>query len=153
MVDAETKLKTMLEMVMEDLAAEVQKPDVKVSVKTRPGWEAHFSTDLPYNMLTTWQGACKDKKRPGQLDALKLACIILRNQSTALYRNGELIEVNGEAMTLKSQFIMDAVGATSPQETTVKFFGQDGLVEATATAILSACGYDEEVVADPTNAS
>lgn len=145
---------SLLDQFKADMAADAPDVDVLVPHKYRKGYAMRFHTDLPTRQLTRFQKQCVTDRRKGELDQIKLSAIILGNLCTAIVKDGEeLLDPAGNPVTFGSRFFLDAMGHDEAVDAIQTFMVRDGFLLAVAEEMLKQCGYDDEVVPDPTSAS
>lgn len=138
-----------------ELAAPVVMPEVVLPHRFRAGWAVRYSTELDADDLERWR---KRAKRPGkagmrgEIDEIRLACILLANLSKGLERNGApVLDEERRPLTFAHTKVWEIYGAARAADAVRKFYGNDPYLLATLEAVLAAAGVGEEVEPlDPT---
>lgn len=142
---------SMLDEITKDLQTVVHKSSITLKVETRDRWWVRYDPNIDANQLDMWRNRCKRPGKNGDIDALKLACIVLNNTSQGLYfRSDEAVEPvewtdeDSNVVTLRSKVFIQTMHAVDATAAIRKFFGMDSHLLAHGGKILSAAGYDEE---------
>lgn len=138
------------EALRKELSAAVVIPDRTWDVDTRPGYAARFRVDLTDTEFQRLRKQCRVKngKRNPQtgeyeVDELKLSRLVLGVYSTALLRDGVVIEEEGtgDPMTFRSPEFLAIYDAKSVGDAVAAFYGTDGGVISHGRALIQASGW------------
>lgn len=136
-----------LEALQRELQADVEAEDLELQVTSRKGIVVTYGTQIRYEELVAWQRRAKDTRMPGGVNPMKMAALVLANRCRRITIDGETVtDAKGGDATLGSDVILDMVKADSAADAVRKFYGRDGLVEAHATKVLIAAGYNDDAL-------
>jgi hypothetical protein len=149
---------TGLDALRAELSAEVEVELVTLDVPTRPGYAVRYRCDVSYDELATWRKRSADKTKPGHLDEVKLAAIILANKVDGIMAHGTEVTDGDAAVTFASPVFLDLTGKGSAVSALRHFYGLDGHVDAAAKVVLGRSGFGDELAeegddVDPTKTS
>lgn len=139
----------LLELFKQDMTEDLAENDVYFTHKYRPAYRMSFGTDLNDRQLRQWQR--KAMNRDKSIDIMKVCAIVLANLSTGLWRDGVQMMDDGEPFTFRSRGFIDTFSDGDAVEAVQKFMAKDGYLQGTAEAVLTACGFADEVTPDPTD--
>lgn len=105
--------------------------------------ELEFSTQITTNELNRFQKLARGKKRGDDVDAGKASALVLAEKSIAIYINGkQLVDEDGDAMTLRSEGIMSLTGARTAADGVRGLLG-DGVTTSMSDSLVSDAGYGD----------
>lgn len=141
--------------LLAEIAAPVVVPEVIVPHRFRPPWAVQYSTALDLDDLKRWQKRATPPGNRGQVDEVRLACIVLANLCKAILRNGEpVLDLDGAPLTFAHPAVWQTYQAKRAADAVRKFYGNDPYLAATLDAVLAAAGIGDEVeTLDPTRPS
>jgi hypothetical protein len=145
-----------LEALRDELADELEGDLITIPVPARPGYELRCATGVRYEQLSAWRKAAADKTKPGGLNELHYAAIILGNVTRGIRRQGEEVVTPDGPLTFASRELHELLGVTRARDAVIKLFGKDGHVVRACRSVLEAAGYgtdDLSAEADPTQLS
>lgn len=126
-----------LDLLAAELAEELDLPELTIDIPGRQGWALVVDVNIDSNALASWQRRSRDSGWPDGLNQLKLAGIVIANQTTDLVRQGERT-----GFSFRDKRLHGAVNAVDARSAVLKVFGgRDAAVIQTAERILSAAGH------------
>lgn len=143
---------TLLDQLKEEIAKEVTRPEIEMTVPERRGVDLRFSPNISADQLKAWRRNATNKKT-GELDSIKFACYVVGQTLTGIYFDGELVlDDEGNAITFASPVVMEMTNTDRPLPDAIRaFFAIDPHLENAALKILDYAGYGDEVdIEDPT---
>lgn len=141
---------TELAKLTAELEAEVTIEAPTFPVPTRPGWTVTYSAGIDGDDLKEWAKKARDRKAPTGVDNLRMACITLANQCTAIRKDGQPMTEEGDDLTFRSPELQRIVGASRAADAVRLFYGGprhlgDGFVLAHFTELTKLAGFDGDV--------
>lgn len=105
--------------------------------------EFEFSTQITTNELNRYQAASRPKGRKSDVDAGKASALVLAEKSVAIYIDGKkLVDDEGEAMTLRSQEILDLTGSRTAADGVRRLLG-DGTTTSMSDSLVEDAGFGD----------
>lgn len=143
--------KSALDELRDLVATEVATEPETYQVPTRPGWAIRYSTGMTGDQVAFWATQAKNSKKPGGLDQVKWAGLVLGSQAEAIMKNGEHPTETGEALNFRSPDLLELLETRTVAEAVRRFYGGkahvgDGHMVSQAYALIRAAGYDENGV-------
>ena len=148
-----------LEALRAALKEDVHRDNKTYPVSSRPGVSVEFDENIAVEQMDAWRTrskkACKAGKA-GELDPIKLACIVVANQARAILMGGKRVNDDaGDPMLFYSVELQRMVGSSEGDSIAAirKMYGVDGHLIAVADTIVSDAGYGDDVeesAPDPT---
>jgi len=137
---------TVLEMLREEVAREVNREDVFINVPERKGVTVSFSPNIANEQLKAWRRNATNRKTD-ELDSVKFACYVVGQTVTGIYFNDELVlDDQGNAITFASPAMMEMTNTDRPLPDAIRaFYAIDPHLEAVALKILDHAGYGDDV--------
>ncbi len=148
---ADTSSISILDQLTAELAKEIKRPEIEITVPEREHISLRFSPNISQERLRSWRKNSGENSKRG-LDSVKFASYVIGDTCTGIYVNEEVAKnASGINLTFTSAEIMRMTDADTPFEAIGRMFGIDPHVESAAFAILEAAGYGDEVdTEDPT---
>lgn len=143
---------SVLDQLKEEIAKEVTRPDIEISVPEREGVSLRFSPNISNEQLRSWRRNATNRKTD-ELDSIKFSCYVVGQTLSGIYFNDELVEDdNGYALNFASPAILEMTDTTRPLPDAIRaFFAVDPHLESAAIKILDYAGYGDDLDAeDPT---
>ncbi len=126
-----------LDLIAAELTEELDLQPITVDVPGRPGWALLVDVNVDSNALAAWQRRSRDQGWPSGTNDLKLAAIIIANQTRDLVRQGE-----SQGLNFRDKRTLTALGAVDARSAVLKVFGgRDVAVMAVGERILAAAGH------------
>lgn len=142
---------TVLEGLKAIISQEVQRDHVQIDVPDREGVAVVFNPNFRLRQLNAWYKKAGEGTRKG-FDAILLATIVIAKTVDAIKFNGVVARENGVKLNFVSPTILAMVDRDRPvPDGIIAFWGSDAHLQATASKIIEAAGFIEDVDAvDPT---
>lgn len=149
---------SLLDEIEAEVARDLSGGEVTYDVPGRPGWTVTYEASIDPQALGVWR---KKAMTGGDLDPLKLACIILAACCRTIAKDGDPVTEPGPAgarnVTFGSRVLQEKLGVpTIPNavEAVLRWYVKPGSILSTYDQLARAAGYDEQVSAvDPTGRS
>lgn len=143
------KKATILDQLKMEIAKEVTRPEIEISVPERKGVTVRFSPNISNDQLKAWRRNSTNRKTD-ELDSIKFSCYIIGQTVTGIYFNDELVlDDEGNAITFASPVMMEMTETDRPLPDAIRaFYAVDPHLENTALKILDFAGYGEDVDAE-----
>lgn len=147
-----TQKVTVLDQLKEEIAREVTRPDIEISVPERKGVSVTFSPNISNDQLKAWRRNSTNRKTD-ELDSIKFSCYVVGQTVTGIYFNNTLVlDDDGNAITFASPVIMEMTNTDRPLPDAIRaFYAVDPHLESVALKVLDYAGYGDDIDAeDPT---
>ena len=82
---------SVLDQLKEEIAKEVTRPDIEISVPEREGVSLRFSPNISNEQLRSWRRNATNRKTD-ELDSIKFSCYVVGQTLSGIYFNDELVE-------------------------------------------------------------
>lgn len=144
--------------VLAEIAEPLELHDTVIPHRYREGWAVRYSTEIDLEDIKRWRKAAKapgKAGRAGEVDELKLACIVLGNMCEAIMRGGvELTDGQAQPLSFRSPEMRRLYDASTVADVVRKFYGHDPYLVGVLDALLVEAGVGDDVeTLDPTLAS
>jgi hypothetical protein len=135
-----------LDALAAELSQDVETAYETLAVPRRPGIAVRYACDVSYDELVAWRKKAKDTTKPGHLDEIKLATIILANKAVGLAVHGQPVTVDGRELTFADRELRDRFfGGRGPTGAIRHLYGLDGHIDAAAKQVLRLSGFGDEL--------
>lgn len=147
---------TPFDLLREALQVEVDDKHKTYPVPKRPGVSVQFNTAIDADRVDIWRKRSeKGKGRNREFDGMKFSLIVIANQCTGFFINGEeVLDGDGEPVTFRSPVIREFLrlpDIASFDLIIKKLYVADGHVISVADRIIEEAGFGEDVPEDDEN--
>jgi hypothetical protein len=145
--------------VLDELAGDVELPDVIIPNRLRPGWAVRYSVEIDNDELKRWRDKATERKKKlsavaPSVDDLRFACLAMAALCRVIIHDDQELYDGDRPVTFGHPRIWRLYDAQRAADAVRRFYGSDPYLMATFDALCAQAGVGEDVEPlDPTRPS
>lgn len=143
----------------DELAGDVELPDVIIPNRLRPGWAVRYSVEIDNDELKRWRDKATERKKKlsavaPSVDDLRFACLAMAALCRVIIHDDVELYDGDRPVTFGHPRIWRLYDAQRAADAVRRFYGSDPYLMATFDALCAQAGVGEDVEPlDPTRPS